>query len=187
MKYPDHRKYESMRGETLQMLKNGPQNPTRLSDAFNRKIVMCTETSALAQMYLQHKGIQSVLYNGNAITDIKQDIQFGGNAHAWLMVILNGKKYFYDPVNPIIIDNVLLPAIMDYSQIPEKERHDFEEIIHKSAKQGGGFAYLEAKDIYGAGRHWLYGFEYGANRTRTERAVKRLPHNQIHKNYEYEM
>ena len=186
MKYPDHRKYESMRGETLQMLKNGPQNPTRLSDAFNRKIVMCTETSALAQMYLQHKGIQSVLYSGNAITDTKQDIQFGGNAHAWLMAILNGKKYFYDPVNPIIIDNVLLPAIMDYSQIPEKERHDFEEIIHKSAKQGGGFAYLEAKDIYGAGRHWLYGFEYG-DRIRTERAVKRLPHNQIHKNYEYEM
>lgn len=187
MTYPDHRKYESMRSATLGMLKNSPTNPTPLSEAFKRKIVMCTETSALAQMYLQHKGIKSVLYSGNAITDTKQNIQFGGTAHAWLMITSNGKKYFYDPVNPIISGNMLLPAIMDYSEIPNKEVHNFEEIIHKPSNQGGGFAYLEAQDVYDAGRHWLYGFEQGNNRVRTERAVKRLPHNQIQKNYGYEM
>jgi hypothetical protein len=185
--YPDPRKYESMRGATMRMLKNSPTNPTPLSEAFNRKIVMCTETSALAQMYLQHKGIKSVLYSGNALPNSKQDIQFGGAAHAWLMITLNGKKYFYDPANPIITNKTLLPAIMDYSGISKTEVHDFEEIIHKPSDQGGGFAYLEAQDIYGAERHWLYGFEHGHNRVRTEHAVKRLPHNQIQKKDVYEM
>ena len=185
--YPDHGKYAHMRSATLKVLKNNHKNPTLLSEAFNRKIVMCTETSALAQMYLQHKGIQSVLYSGNAICNPNQDIQFGGNGHAWLMITLNGKKYFYDPANPIKVNNMLLPAIMDYSQIPKQEIHDFEEIIHKTTKQGGGFSYLEAKDIYGAGRHWLYGFEHGDDRVRTEHAVKRLPRNRIQRNNDHEM
>ena len=188
MTYPDHRHYEAMRGATMQMLKNSPTNPLPLSEAFNRKIVMCTEMSALAQMYLQHKGIKSFLYNGNAITNSKQNIQLGGAGHAWLMIVINGKKYFYDPVNPMITtNNIVLPAIMDYSGISKTALQDFEEIIHKSSKQGGGFAYLEAKDIYGVGRRWLYGFEHGIDRVRTERAVKRLYYNQTQKNSGYEI
>jgi hypothetical protein len=172
-KYPDHMKYAKLRGSALfEMLQNGPEKPMPLSDAFKRKIVMCTEMSALAQMYLQHRGITSVLYSGNAFTNPNKDIQFGGDGHAWLMVTLNGKKYFYDPVNPIIDNNMLLPAIMDYSKLTQSDIHDFEEIIHKSPDIGGGFAYLEAVDIYGTGRRWLYGFE-GGNRRRVESAVKR--------------
>lgn len=173
MTYPEHRKYEPLRSATLKMAKNSYQNPMPLSEAFNRKIVMCTEMSALAQMYLQHRGIESVLYSGNAFTDANANISFGGAGHAWLMITLSGKKYFYDPVNPIIGKNLLLPAIMDYSDIPKEEVHDFENIIHKSTDQGGGFAYLEAKDIYNTGRNWLYGFEHGYHRQRKESSVKR--------------
>ena len=173
MTYPDSAKNERLRGSALfRMLKNDADNPIPLSEAFERKIVMCTEMSALAQMYLQHRGITSVLYSGNAFTNPNKDIQFGGDGHAWLMITLNGKKYFYDPVNPIINNNMLLPAIMDYSKLTQSDIHDFEEIIHKSPEIGGGFAYLEAVDIYGTGRRWLYGFE-GGNRRRVESAVKR--------------
>lgn len=177
MMYPERSKYKALRSETMQMLKNSMKNPTPLSQAFERKIVMCTETSALAQMYLQHCGIDSVLYFGNAFPDANTNIALGGDAHAWLCVTLNGKKYFYDPANPIVTGNMLLPAIMDYSRVPKEDRMDFEKIIHQSDVQGGGFAYLESQDVYNTGRRWLYGFEYGYGRRRTERAVKRLKNN----------
>ena len=171
--YPECGKYQSMRGEVLSMMKNSAQNPTPLSVAFAKKIVMCTETSALAQMYLQHRGIKSVLYSGNVIDNPNEDIKFGGGAHAWVMVELGGQKYFYDPANPIVMDKMLLPAIMDYSALSKSDKDEFEKIIHQSSDQGGGFAYIEAIDVYGAGRRWLYGFQCGDNQRRVESAVKR--------------
>lgn len=175
MTYPDRDKYKKLRGNALyKILGYGVDRPIPLSVAFDKKVVMCTEMSALAQMYLQHKGIQSVLYFGNAFTNPNQDIQDGGTSHAWLRVVLNGKKYFYDPANPIFTKGMLLPAIMGYqSDISQSDKDDFEKIIHKPVEQGGGFAYIEAKDIYGTGRVWLYGFEEGGNRRRTESGVKR--------------
>jgi hypothetical protein len=170
MTYPDCGKNQRLRDAEF-FKKFGGLVP--LSEAFKQKIVMCTESSMLAQMYLQHRGITSILYSGNAISKPDQPIELGGDGHAWLMVTLNGKKYFYDPANPIINNNTLLPAIMDYSKISKKDKSDFEDIIHKSDEQGGGFAYLEAKDIYNIGRCWLYGFEYGFHRKRTEQAIKR--------------
>ena len=172
MNYPDRNKNSGVRGDALyKMLGYGNEKPMPLSVAFEKKIVMCTEMSALAQMYLQRKGIKSVVYNGNAFDNPDKDIKFGGEPHAWLMITLNGKKYFYDPANPIFMDNMLLPAIMDYSKLSKADVHEFEEIIHKPIEQGG-FAYLEAVDVYGAGRRWLYGFE-GDFGHRIENAVKR--------------
>lgn len=142
--------------------KSSETNPMLLSIAFKEKIVSCAEMALVAQMYLQHCGITSFLYGGSAFfhNKIPNNSSLRGDAHAFLNIKVKDKSYFYDPVNPIIIDKYEMPAIMDYSGVSKKEKLDFvSKLLRGVPKDSRGAVYIEARDIYNSGRNWLYGFD----------------------------
>lgn len=161
MMWPEHGKRRPYREDVFKACRRGKDNPMWLSDAFNRQIAACVECSLLAQMYLQHCGIESRICCGNTFFSQNPKIEFGGDAHAYLVVMLGGKQYIYDPANPMLDSRGVpsVPRIMSYAKIPFKGRRGFRDLLNMSVADGGGFAYLETSDIYNVGSCWLYGFE----------------------------
>ena len=160
--FPNYIKNEPNRRKLMDTYNISEKNPMPLSVAFKEKIVSCAEMSLLAQLYLQHCGITSFLYLGNTFfnNEIRDNSELRGDAHAFLNIRIKDKAYFYDPVNPIIIDKYEMPAIMDYSGVPKKEQLDFVSRLLKGVPDNGrAAAYIETKDIYNSGRNWLYGFD----------------------------
>lgn len=160
--FPNYTKNETSRRKLLDAYGISEKNPMPLSVAFKEKIVSCVEMSLLAQMYLQHCGITSFLYAGNMFPNknIPNNSSERGGTHAFLNIRIKDKGYFYDPVNPIVIDKYEMPAIMDYSGVSKKEKLDFvSRLLRGVPKDSRGAVYIETKDIYNSGRNWLYGFD----------------------------
>lgn len=187
MKWPDHAvnrpdMYEIFRASRC----GGKDNPMLLSEAFNKKIAACVECSLLAQLYMQHCGIESKLCCGNMFDNPNPNIELGGDAHAYLVVKPDGREeYIYDPANPMFDEKgrPIVPRIMSYANVPFKDRMAFKDLLNKSVADGGGFAYVEASDIYGCGKNRLYGFESNDEdnhvpRRRTADGIKRQVPNQ---------
>ena len=194
MMWPEHSKNRPYRKEIFKISHRGKDNPMWLSEAFNKyKIAACIECALFAQLYLQHVGIESRVCCGNAFFTSNPNIEVGGDAHAYLIVKLNNKVYIYDPSNPMLDDNnkPTVPRIMDYYNVPFKDRMAFKDLLNASVADGGGFAYVEASDIYGCGSTWLYGFESGddanhVSRRRTESGIKRqVPPEQPPQTYQF--
>lgn len=181
VKWPEHAVNRSDMYEIFKASRcGGKDNPMLLSEAFNKKIAACVECSLLAQIYLQHCGIESKLCCGNMFNEPNPNIELGGGAHAYLVVRLNGREYIYDPANPMFDEKSkpIIPRIMSFARVPFKDRVAFKDLLNKSVADGGGFAYVEASDIYGCGNHWLYGFESNdvenhVGRRRTADGIKR--------------
>lgn len=181
MMWPEHAKNRPFREDIFRETHHHKDNPMLLSEAFRRKIAACIECSLLAQLYLQHCGIESVLCCGNTFFESNPKIEFGGNAHAYLIVKLGTQKYFYDPSNPMMDarGQPTIPRIMSYANVPFRARTEFNDLLNMSVADGGGFAYVQASDIYGIGPSWLYGFESDdvenhIQRRRTGQGVKRV-------------
>ena len=180
MFWPEHAKDRPHREDVFKNSRRGKDNPMWLSDAFNKKIAACVECCLLAQLYLQHCGIESKICCGNAFFKPNPEIKFGGSAHAYLVVKLNDREYIYDPSNPMLDSKKAptIPRIMDFFNVPFKDRRAFKDLLYMSVADGGGFAYVEASDIYGVGTRWFYGFEADDEyrhiwRRRTEQGIKR--------------
>ena len=184
MMWPDHAKSRPYREEIFAQNHRGKNNPMLLSDAFKKQIAACVECCLLAQLYLQHCGIESKICCGNAFFEQNPKIEMGGSAHAYLVIKLNDKQYIYDPSNPMLDSKKAptIPRIMDYSKVPFKDRMAFKDLLNATVADGGGFAYVEASDIYGVGTCWFYGFEADDEsnkrdgivwRRRTEQGIKR--------------
>ena len=185
MMWPDHAKNRTNRYDVFKSKHRGKDNPMWLSDAFRWQIAACIECSLLAQMYLQHVGLESKLCAGNTFFEKNPQIEFGGGAHAYLVVHLGGVEYIYDPANPMLDsgNKPIVPRIMSFAKVPFKDRRVFKDLLNQTVADGGGFAYLEASDIYGVGSTWLYGFEGNdlvdhVSRRRTEQGIKRQVPNQ---------
>ena len=185
MMWPEHAKNRPFREDIFKISRYGKDNPMLLSEAFNKKIAACVECSLLAQMYLQHCGIESKICCGNAFFEKNPKIEFGGGAHEYLVVHLGGRKYIYDPSNPMLDQKgrPIIPRIMSFLNVPFRDRRAFNDLLQKSVADGGGFAYVEASDIYDAGSCWLYGFESDdienhVRRRRTVGGIKRQVKNQ---------
>ena len=194
MMWPDHAENRPHRREAFQISHRGKDNPMWLSEAFNKhKIAACIECALFAQLYLQHCGIESKVCCGNTFFKKNPEIEFGGDAHAYLIVKLNNKVYIYDPANPMLDTSKkpTVPRIMDYYNVLFKDRMAFKDLLNMSVEEGGGFAYVEASDIYGCGSTWLYGFESDddANhvwRRRTSDGIKRqVPPDQPQQTYQF--
>jgi hypothetical protein len=156
-KFPDP-DVNRARRTTIYMGRNIKKNYVKLSESFDLKIAECTEFSALAQLYMQHRGIKSVFISGHAFMQKDPFVAGGGLPHSYNMLDLDGVKYVYDAANPIATNSdMVLPAIMGYELTPE-QRDSFESGI-KSPNGGTGFHFFETHDIYDAGRTWLYGFD----------------------------
>ncbi len=195
MMWPDYSKNRPHRREIFQESHRGKDNPMWLSETFNKyKIAACIECALFAQLYLQHVGIESKVCCGNAFFKKNPEIEFGGDAHAYLIVKLNNKVYIYDPANPMLDTSKkpTVPRIMDYYNVPFRDRMAFKDLLNMSVEEGGGFAYVEASDIYGVGSTWLYGFESDddANhvwRRRTSDGIKRqVPPDQPQQTYQFD-
>jgi hypothetical protein len=187
MFWPDHAKDRPHREEIFKNSHRGKDNPMWLSDAFNKKIAACVECCLLAQLYLQHCGIESKICCGNAFFKQNPDIEKGGDAHAYMLVRFGNQVYIYDPSNPMLDSKKAptVPRIMDFFKVPFKDRRAFKDLLNQTVADGGGFAYVEASDIYGVGSCWLYGFESDdnslyskASRQRTAKGIKRQTPNQ---------
>ena len=192
MVWPEHDKNRSHKKEIFKSSRCSKDNPMLLSEAFDKKIATHLECSLLAQMYLQHCGIKSVLCRGNIFPEPNPDIKSGGYEHTYLMVHLNGRKYIYDPENPMLNSKgkPVIPRIMSGLKIPFKDRRAFDDLLNTSVAEGGGFAYLETSDIYGVGSRWLYGFESDdvENKVacrRTEAGIKRQAPDQPQQIYQF--
>ena len=188
MKWPNHAKKRPFREEVFKANHRGKDNPMWLSDAFNKGIAACVECCLLAQLYLQHCGIESRICCGNAFFKKNPNIEMGGDAHAYMIVRLENQIYIYDPANPMIDgrNTPTVPRIMSYDKVPFKDRIAFKDLLNQTVADGGGFAYIEASDIYGVGSCWLYGFESDDNsvhpnvlRRRAMGGIKRQAPNQL--------
>lgn len=180
MMWPEHAKNRPFREDVLRISRCNKDNPMLLSETFRRKIAACVECSLLAQMYFQHVGIESVMCCGNTFFESNPKIELGGGAHAYLIVKLGTQRFFYDPANPMMNSNgyATVPRIMSYANVPFRARTEFNDLLNMSVADGGGFAYVQASDIYGAGSSWFYGFESDdienhVSRRRTAQGVKR--------------
>lgn len=185
MMWPEHAKNRPFREDVFKISHCNKNNPMLLSEAFRKKIAGCVECSLLAQMYLQHCGMESKVCCGNTFFEKNPKIELGGDAHAYLVVHMGGREYIYDPSNPMLDSRGRpnIPRIMSFLSVPFRDRRAFNDLLRASVADGGGFAYVEASDIYGVGSCWLYGFESNdeennISRRRTPAGIKRQAVNQ---------
>lgn len=172
MMWPDCGKNLQDRKDILR--RHGKDNPMYLGDAFRAKIATDVECSLFAQLYLEHCGMKDPeICFGNAFFKQNPKIEEEtSKAHAYLVIKLKDRNsnglddkynnYIYDPANPMLEESKripIVPRIMDFSKIRFRGLRAFQDLLYTSVEEGGGFAYVEASDIYGCGNHWLYGFE----------------------------
>ncbi len=70
----------------------------KLSDLFDRRLVMCAEIATLAQIYLQKGNISSTYFHGAVLWNINDEFS---DTHSFIIIREGGKLYIYDPANPI--------------------------------------------------------------------------------------
>ena len=93
MMWPEHAKNRPYREEIFKISHYDKDNPMCLSESFNKhKVAACIESALFAQLYLQHCGIESKVCCGNTFFKKNPEIEFGGDAHAYLVIKLNGQE-----------------------------------------------------------------------------------------------
>jgi len=99
----------------------------RVSDAFKKGFAACAEIAAMAQYYLQRKGVDSRYFSGALL---RSDLQEFAEPHSFTVIKHNGKTYIFDPANPLnsTTDNTILPNIFQTS--PE-----FDAEVNKGIKR----------------------------------------------------
>jgi len=79
-----------------------------LSEILQKSSPKCAEIAALAQHFLQKENIPSTYINGDILRD--EAIEFSTD-HSYLIIEDDGKKYIYDPSNPLSSDSGPMPSV----------------------------------------------------------------------------
>ena len=84
------------------------EKEVKISDVFASNSAECAEIAALAQVYLQQAGVDSLFFSGEVLW--KKDDEFA-EAHSFIILKDKGKTYIYDPANPLSIPNGKFPSL----------------------------------------------------------------------------
>jgi hypothetical protein len=143
VKYPDNPDRSQARRKMILERKKGEL--ARLSEIFGVNAAECAELAALAQYYLQKRGINSKFISGEVAWN--KDDEYP-EEHSYILIENEGKKYIYDPANPVNAVSGKYPGIYEI-------RNDFEERI-----RDGHPVFIAGKNLiskkeayYGVGDH----------------------------------
>jgi len=99
---------EDENGEERKGLYLSDNKEAKLSEILHKSSPKCAEIAALAQYFLQEEDIPSTYINGDILRD--EEIEFSSD-HSYLIIEDDGKKYIYDPSNPLSSDSGPMPSV----------------------------------------------------------------------------
>jgi hypothetical protein len=131
--------------ENRQALYRNAKDGLKLTDAFKENGAACVEISALAQGFLQKRGVESALFSGEVLW--KNDQEFP-EEHTFITFKDKGKTYIYDPANPVRngdrpLPSVFLPAL----PFEEEMRTDIKRFVTSTN------VVTKMEAYYGVGNH----------------------------------
>jgi hypothetical protein len=135
--------------ERSTLLENAGLNGVLLSELCEKGYAVCAEKSLLSQKYLQNKGIESFLLQG------EMDANFNGEniipeAHTFIFVKSDDNYYIYDPANPKKINETnSYPTIFELNL----NENGFNDFIERAKKD---IYFIKGKDLL-TKQEWFYG------------------------------
>lgn len=145
---------------------HSPNMTVKLSELFDKKMFMCAEYSAIAQMYLQSVGIDSEFIAGGMFARndtvarcVEKNVPVMDNPHAYILIRENGTTFVFDPTRNCILEN---PATKTQSQLPNIFTVDLtpkQKVAFRGRLLSGKrkVAFFEARNII-TGRPEFYGY-----------------------------
>ncbi len=97
VKNKDLTRLELLKKTIEESLGTEPIKPVKLSTLFEKGVALCTESSILAQAYLQRQGIDSYLCKAKLFQDTPNGII--SENHHFLVINDKGRMFVYDPLN----------------------------------------------------------------------------------------
>jgi hypothetical protein len=96
------------RSTTRAKLYAGKNRDLKLSDILEANGAECAEIAALAQGFLQHEGLGSSYFSGDALWDKEHEFS---EQHSFIVIRHGAKTYIFDPTNPTETTGGTFPSI----------------------------------------------------------------------------